>query len=194
MRHYLKPDGSPATAEEALDAGALRPGYSLRSGLLTADAAPPAGDRMTIADLATLAEIPKTIPGPIAQTLQPIAADLAQVGNRQGAQDLMHRLEVEHTRLATKLESEKDAMRMGAFAATGNAAEIEAGWAGIEAALAWIGTVWATLDGALNAFRDAAPDPWKGVVGVRTPTADAGAAATGWDRALASAGMARPTA
>ncbi|MGJ3264320.1 MAG: hypothetical protein ACFE0R_13895 [Salinarimonas sp.] len=194
---YTRPDGTTATAAEAVDeCGVLRDGFTIgRKMMLTDSVRPPAADRITFADLAELGTLPKAIPPAIATELEPIARDLATLANRKAAEDVRHRLELAHARISTKLEAERDAMRMGVYTLAGNAAEIEAGWAGQEAALSWITTTWAAIEGAMTALRDAAPagNGWdRALAGAGLSQGhDAAPAASGWDSALSSAGLAK---
>lgn len=168
---YRDRDGAAVSETEAIDhAGTLREGYSVRVPAMMMDARPVlGGDRMTLADVADIAELPKAIPEAIARDLRPIAESLRDLRNRENAVEIMHKLELAMTKLLAQLDNEKRNVRLSSYP-PGIAAGVEVGWPGLEAAIDWCRTVHATIQAALVAIRD-------------------GAQGHGWDRAIRSAGL-----
>jgi hypothetical protein len=151
---YLRRDGTAAAPEEAMHNGVLRDGYSAAVGIQFADtrSVPFATDRITLRDLGTLGELPAAVPKSLHPDLEPLAKAIPQVSNRRAAEELMHALKLEHTRISSRMATER--MNIGRFDQS-YAQTLEAAWPGMEAALSWIVTVHQVLEGSTKAFRDA---------------------------------------
>ena len=136
--------------------GVVRDGESVRVPMMLADNAryiPPAPGRVTLADVAAMGTVPATTPKLYAAEIQPIAEALRTISKRETATQIMHMIEVTHTRIKTRLEGEIQMAQSGMYGPNG-VGETEERHRGARDVLAWLEAVHQTLQGATQGLRD----------------------------------------
>ena len=134
----------------------LEDGESIRVTAMMMDHRRPHLDasRMTLGDIAKLGELPSGIPTAYVETLKPIAQALRSVSSRRAALEIKHQIQIEHTRITTRIETMEANARFGTYGPRGTES-IREELDGARAALTYLETVHGTLEGATAGLRDA---------------------------------------
>ena len=128
---------------------------SAMRGHVIADNAPyvPPVARTTLADVAEMGAMPATTPKEYDAEIRPISQAIRSIASRKDATEIMHQIEVAHTRIKTRLEGEMQMAASGMFG-PGGEAETRESQQGARDVMAWLEAVHQTLQGATRGLRD----------------------------------------